>query len=60
MTVINHSRLSKVVSVSKGRRGSSTDISTVVPKDSWRGRLCFILGGGPSLNGFDFNQLTGE
>jgi len=27
---------------------------------AWAGRRCFIIGGGPSLVGFDFSQLEGE
>jgi len=32
----------------------------VLPDNSWKGRRCFIIGGGPSLRGFDFSQLKGE
>ena len=28
--------------------------------DTWKGRRCFIIGGGPSLRGFDFSSLKGE
>lgn len=31
-----------------------------IPSGSWKGRRCFILGGGPSLKGFDFSRLNGE
>ena len=31
-----------------------------LPSGIWIGRRCFIIGGGPSLKGFDFNQLKGE
>lgn len=27
---------------------------------AWRGQRCFIVGGGPSLKGFDFGRLRGE
>lgn len=30
------------------------------PDGAWKGRRCFIIGGGPSLKGFDFNRLRGE
>ena len=30
------------------------------PDGSWAGRRCFIIGGGPSLKGFDFERLRGE
>ena len=32
----------------------------VMQDGAWKGRRCFILGGGPSLKGFDFSQLKGE
>jgi hypothetical protein len=31
-----------------------------LPDGSWRGQRCFILGGGTSLRGFDFERLRGE
>ena len=31
-----------------------------LPTGSWKGQRCFIIGGGPSLKGFDFKQLKGE
>jgi hypothetical protein len=35
-------------------------LSSVLPSGSWIGKRCFILGGGPSLIGFDFERLRGE
>jgi len=32
----------------------------VLPENSWRGRPCYIIGGGPSLRGFDWSCLEGE
>jgi len=32
----------------------------VLPDKSWHGQRCFILGGGTSLEGFDFERLRGE
>ena len=31
-----------------------------LPSGSWKGRRCFIIGGGTSLKGFDFSKLNGE
>jgi len=31
-----------------------------LPSGSWKGHKCFIIGGGPSLKGFNFLQLLGE
>jgi len=32
----------------------------VLPDGSWEGKSCFLIGGGPSLRGFDFSRLAGE
>jgi len=32
----------------------------VLPDGIWRGQRCFLIGGGPSLKGFDFDRLHGE
>jgi len=34
--------------------------SDIVADGAWRGQRCFIVGGGASLRGFEFSQLTGE
>jgi len=31
-----------------------------LPDGAWTGRRCFIIGGGPSLKGFNFSRLKGE
>ena len=31
-----------------------------IPSGAWAGRRCFIIGGGTSLKGFDFERLRGE
>mgnify|MGYP002682074433 CR=1 FL=1 len=43
-------------------RPPSTDVPTVAPiqDGAWKGQRCFIVGGGPSLKGFDFGRLRGE
>lgn len=35
-------------------------VSEVLSDGAWRGRRCFVVGGGPSLRGFDFGRLAGE
>lgn len=35
-------------------------IQDVFPKDIWKDRRCFIIGGGTSLKTFDFSKLNGE
>ena len=32
-------------------------LAAVLPNDAWLNKKCFILGGGPSLKGFDFSVL---
>jgi hypothetical protein len=36
------------------------DLRNVIPDGAWDGRRCFIVGGGPSLKGFDWSLLKGE
>ena len=40
-------------------RGSAPLYATL-PDGSWRGEAAFIIGGGPSLTGFDFTRLKGR
>jgi len=35
-------------------------ITTKLPNGSWKGRTCFLIGGGPSLTNFDFNFIKNE
>lgn len=60
LSTINHSKRTKIKSSTPGRNGNSEDVSSVIPAGSWTGRRCFILGGGPSLIGFDFKTVMGE
>lgn len=30
------------------------------PDNCWQGKRCFVIGGGPSLRGFEFSKLIGE
>jgi len=43
--------------VANGRKRPLYD---VLPDGSWRGHRAFIIAGGPSLRGFDFDRLRGE
>lgn len=45
---------------SSGKLRNNKRIQDVFPEDIWKGKRCFIIGGGSSLEGFDFNQLKGE
>lgn len=35
-------------------------LHAVLASGAWTGQRCFIVGGGPSLKGFDFSRLEGE
>jgi len=38
----------------------SPKVLDIFPDGAWRDHRCFIIGGGPSLKGFDFGRLRGE
>lgn len=35
-------------------------ITEILPNGAWKGKTCFLLGGGPSLKDFDFNLIKNE
>lgn len=35
-------------------------LHTILPSDAWKGRRCWIVGGGPSVRDFDLSLLQGE
>lgn len=41
-------------------QGSKKPLFSVLKGGEWRGQRCFVIGGGPSLRGFDFNRLKGH
>jgi hypothetical protein len=45
----------QVMAVMAARR-----LDSVIQDGAWTGQRCFIIGGGPSLRGFDFSRLKGE
>lgn len=40
--------------------GNKKPIWNILKADQWRNERCFIIGGGPSLRGFDFNRLENK
>ncbi len=44
----------------QGTKRENNKLFEKLHKDIWKGRRVFIVGGGPSLKGFDFNKLKGE
>ena len=55
---INNSKRAGVVKVKS--RCLARNITEVLNSDSWAGKRCFVLCGGPSLEGFDFNRIRSE
>ena len=45
---------------SKGQLRNNKKLSEQIPSGLWKGIRCFIVGGGASLEGFDFDLLKGE
>lgn len=41
-------------------KGSKRPLFSVLKGGEWRGQRCFVIGGGPSLRGFDFDQLENK
>jgi len=39
---------------------NNRSLHTILPDYSWSKQPCFIIGGGPSLRGFDFERLRGK
>lgn len=58
-TIINHSRLAKVVKTT-GSVPFSRDITTILKTGAWSEKRCLLIGGGPSLTNFDWSSIDGE
>jgi len=41
-------------------QGTKKPLFSVLKGGEWHGQRCFIIGGGPSLRGFDFERLKGQ
>lgn len=41
-------------------KGTKRPLFSVLKGGEWRNETCFIIGGGPSLRGFDFERLRGK
>ena len=40
--------------------GTKKPLFSILKGGEWNGQRCFVIGGGPSLIGFDFNRLKGQ
>jgi len=52
--------IDKILTNAAGEKIITKKLCDVLPSGSWKGRRCFIIGGGTSLKGFDFSKLQGE
>lgn len=59
-TVSDEYRDNIIMGKSNHSYGMNQKITALFHKNSWIGRRCFIIGGGESLRGFNFNKLAGE
>lgn len=41
-------------------KGSKKPLFSILKGGEWRGQRCFVIGGGPSLRGFDFTRLENQ
>lgn len=57
--MIRHSKGSKIV-VTRKVDCLAKPITEVLSSSSWRDRRCFLIGGSPSLENFDFNLIEDE
>jgi len=57
--LVNHSKMTKVIRVER-MKCKARNISTILPSGAWKRKTCFLIGGGPSLEKFDFSFLNNE
>ena len=55
----SRTELPKLTSAQIKNRGKQR-LHTIIKNGAWKGRPCFLVGGGPSLVGFDWSRLSGE
>jgi hypothetical protein len=48
------------IGLSQDVQRDNNAFANIVQDGAWKGRRCFIVGGGPSLEGFDWSLLDGE
>lgn len=58
-TSLSMSHIDKRNRLINNKNGQSY-LHDILPSGSWKGKRCFIVGGGLSLKGFDFSRLDGE
>jgi hypothetical protein len=58
--VINHSKTTRIAIPTKCSLCQASNVASILSSSEWQGKRCFIIGGGPSLENFDFHKLDGE
>jgi hypothetical protein len=58
--LINHSKLTSVIPVQNAKGCKAKDITTILPSGSWASKRCLLIGGGPSLEHFDYTIIEKE
>lgn len=57
--LIDHSKKALLKPEVAARKCLATPLSKVLITQPWLGELCFVIGGGPSLSGFNWSALKG-
>lgn len=57
---IKHVTSTKIIPRTRSQSCRAMEITQAIDSGAWKGRKCFLIGGGPSLRGFDYSQLKGH
>lgn len=57
--LIKHVTSTKIIPRTRMQSCRAMDITQAIDSGAWTGRKCFLIGGGPSLRGFNWNLLSG-
>lgn len=57
--VIKHNKSNNVIPI-RNTSCRAAPITDVFPSGAWKNKTCFLIAGGPSLAGFDFNHIKNQ
>ena len=57
--LIKHNRSTRVIPIKRAVCRARC-ITKILPTGAWKGKTCFLIGGGPSLKDFDFDLIKNE